>query len=63
LLLQNGQEEIDHANRVIKAIKILFGKDVTIPPNELNPFYDIPKIPMPTADMLEKAVGGELAGE
>jgi hypothetical protein len=63
LLILNGQEEIDHAHRVIRAIKILFDKDVSIPPHDLNPFYVVPTIPVLTPDMLEKAVGGELAGE
>ncbi len=63
LLELNGKEELDHANRVIEAIRILYGKSVRLPPPEYNPFYIVPKIDALSKDMLEKAVGGELAGE
>jgi rubrerythrin len=39
LLKQNGREELGHAHRLVKVIKILTGEDFPLPPIEQNPVY------------------------
>lgn len=63
LLLQNGREEMRHAQRCAKAIEILTGEPFPIPPLEEIPFYTpLPTKPV-TKESLAKLAEAEFAGE
>ncbi len=40
---KNGQEEVGHAHRVSRALKLLYSVDRPVPEPEDNPYYDRPK--------------------
>jgi rubrerythrin len=63
LLLENGREELLHAERVSQAIEILTGQPFPIPPIDENPIYTpLPVAPL-TREALQKLADAEYAGE
>ena len=58
LLRANGREELDHAQRVTQAIKLLHDIDFPAPPAEDNPYAGGPAAPV-TRALLESVVRGE----
>jgi rubrerythrin len=58
LLRANGREELDHAQRVSQAIKLLHGIDFPPPTVDQNPYAGGPAAPV-TRALLEGVVRGE----
>ncbi len=58
LLRANGREELDHAERVAQAIKLLHGLDYPPPTVAENPYAGGPGAPV-TRELLEGVVRGE----
>jgi predicted methyltransferase MtxX (methanogen marker protein 4) len=63
LLRQNGREELAHAHRVRKALKILTGVDYDVPPLERNPYYKRREGVKLTPELLRTMAASELNGE
>lgn len=63
LLLQNGREELGHAHRLVKVIRILTGEDFPLPPIEQNPVYTpLGDVPL-TRQFLANVMAAEFDGE
>jgi rubrerythrin len=63
LLGKSGQEELGHAHRVSRVIKLLFGQEFPPPePNE-NPYYMMPQGLVLSQEMLDGITQGEIGGE
>jgi rubrerythrin len=63
LLAQNGREEMAHAVRLRRALKLMYGEDFTIPSDAENPFATAADaIEAVDADTLEKTAQGEIMG-
>jgi rubrerythrin len=63
LLAQNGREEMAHAVRLRRALKLMYGEDFAIPADAENPFATpADAIEAVDADILEKTAQGELMG-
>ena len=60
---KNGQEEVGHAHRVSRALKLLFGEDFSVPEPADNPYYAWPKDVVLTKDMIAGIAHQELAGD
>jgi len=64
LLARNGQEELGHAHRLKRVIKILFDEDYALPEPANNPFCVPPKVkPVVSRDRLNELAQGEIGGE
>lgn len=60
---KNGQEEIGHAHRVSRALKLLYDVDHPVPEPEDNPYYDRPKDVVLSKAMIDGMAESELAGD
>lgn len=63
LLARNAQEELGHAHRVSKAIKLLYGEEFPVPAPADNPYYKPPHGMAPTKKLLSDFAQGEFGGE
>jgi rubrerythrin len=64
LLDHNGREELAHAHRVSKAIKVISGEDFAPPECADNPYLSGPMLEVPlTAEGLRGLAQGEFGGE
>lgn len=63
LLNKNGREEVGHAHRIAKALKILTGEDYEVPDDEQNPLVKHTPLDAVSADLLQMIVQSEYAGE
>jgi rubrerythrin len=60
---RNGREEVGHAARLRKVIKLAYGQDIAVPGDADNPFCLGDDVVHPvTKDMIDMIVGGEQAG-
>ena len=60
---KNGQEELGHAHRVSRALKLLYGVDFAVPEPADNPYYAHPKDVVLSREMIEGIAKSELAGD
>ncbi len=60
---KNGQEEVGHAHRVSRALKLLFDEEFGVPEPVDNPYYAWPKNVVLTKDMIGGIAQQELAGD
>ncbi len=63
LLAKNGQEELGHAHRVSRALKIVYGEDFGVPEPADNPYYGRPEGVVLSREMLAGIAEGEIAGD
>jgi Rubrerythrin len=64
LLMRNGQEELGHAHRLVKAIRLLGGESFELPSAAENPFLQTPAPSVAvTPDFLELFALGEADGD
>lgn len=63
LLARSGREEMAHAHRLIRVIKMLNGEDFAVPGPEENPYYAVPEGVAPTPDLMATIAEGEYGGE
>ena len=63
VMARNGQEEVGHAHRVSRAIKMIYGEDFPVPEPSDNPYYARPQGVTLSAEMLNGIAAGELAGD
>lgn len=63
LLNRNGQEEVGHAHRILKAVAILTGNHYELPEEDGNPMVGDCPFDELSAQVLENFIEGELAGE
>ncbi|MGE0667191.1 MAG: ferritin family protein [Sphingomonadales bacterium] len=63
LLSANGREEMAHARRLQKAIRILTGETFAIPAPDANPYDDAPATLPVDAALLDTMAKGEFGGE
>ena len=64
LLARNGQEEMGHAHRLRKVVKLLYGEDFRLPARADNPFCAAPVPQMSiTRETLTAIAQGEAEGE
>lgn len=63
LLIQNGREELGHAHRLVKVIRILTGEDFPLPPIEENPVYTPLGSVTLTKQFLQNIMAAEYDGE
>jgi rubrerythrin len=63
IFAKNGQEELAHAHRVNRALKLVFDIEFPVPEPTDNPFYAWPKGTVITKDMLQGIAQAELAGD
>ncbi len=62
-MAKNGQEELGHAHRVSRALKLVYGEDFAVPEPADNPYYAWPKGMVLSKEMLSGIAAGELAGD
>jgi rubrerythrin len=62
IFAKNGQEELGHAHRVSRALKLLFDVEFPVPEPSDNPFYGSPKGAVISKEMREGIAQAELAG-
>ena len=63
ILARNGREEMGHAVRLQRALKLMYGEDFTIPSDAENPFATpSDAIDAVNAEILEKTAQGEIMG-
>ncbi len=60
---KNGQEEVGHAHRVSRALKLLYGEDLGVPEPAENPYYAWPKDVVLSQEMIHGIADQELAGD
>ena len=60
---RNGQEEVGHAHRVSRAMKLLFDEDFGVPEPADNPYYAWPKDVVLSRAMIDGIAEQELAGD
>lgn len=60
---KNGQEELGHAHRVSRALKLLYDVDYPVPEPADNPYYDRPAGVVLSKEMIEGIAQSELAGD
>ena len=60
---RNGQEELGHAHRVSRALKLLYDIDFAVPEPADNPYYAHPKDVVLSREMIEGIARSELAGD
>jgi rubrerythrin len=60
---RNGQEEVGHAHRVSRALKLLYDEDFAVPEPGDNPYYAWPKDVVLSKDMINGIAQQELAGD
>ncbi len=60
---KNGQEELGHAYRVSRALKLLYNEDFGVPEPADNPYYAWPKDVVLSKDMISSIAQQELAGD
>jgi rubrerythrin len=63
IFAKNGQEEMAHAHRVNRALKLVFGVDFPVPEPADNPYYAVPKDMVVNKERLEAIARAELAGD
>lgn|GEM_PF-155146 len=63
LLARSGREEMAHAHRLIRVIKMLNGEDFAVPGPDENPYYAVPEGIAPTPDLMATIAEGEYGGE
>jgi rubrerythrin len=63
IFARNGQEELGHAHRVSRALKLVFDEEFAVPEPDQNPYYAWPKGAVITKDMLLGIAQAELAGD
>ena len=63
LLARSGQEEVGHAHRVSRVIKMIHGEDFAVPEPADNPYYMVPQGLVVTKEMLDSITQGEIGGE
>lgn len=64
LMSKNGQEEMGHAHRLKRAIKLVHGEDFEIPSDQDNPLYKAPlAAPVVSKELLQMIAKGEIDGE
>ena len=60
---KNGQEEVGHAHRVSRALKLLYDVDFAVPEPADNPYYARPSGVALSREMIEDIAKRELAGD
>jgi rubrerythrin len=60
---KNGQEELGHAHRVSRALKLLYDVDFAVPEPKDNPYYAWPKDVVLSKEMIGGIAHSELAGD
>jgi rubrerythrin len=60
---KNGQEELGHAHRVSRALKLLYDVDFAVPEPDENPYYGRPAGVVLSKEMIEGIAQSELAGD
>jgi len=60
---KNGQEEVGHAHRVSRALKLLYNADVAVPEPADNPYYARPTDVTLSKEMIAGIAQQELAGD
>jgi rubrerythrin len=60
---RNGREELGHAHRVSRALKLVYGVDFPVPEPADNPYYAHPDGVVLTREMLEGIARSETAGD
>jgi rubrerythrin len=60
---KNGQEEVGHAHRVSRALKLLFDEDFGVPEPADNPYYAWPTDVVLSKEMIGGIAHSELAGD
>jgi rubrerythrin len=63
LLAKNGQEELGHAHRVARALKLVYGEDFAVPEPADNPYYGKPAGIALSKAMLDGIAQTEIAGD
>lgn len=63
IFIKNGQEEVGHAHRVSRALKLLYNEDFAVPEPADNPYYAWPKDVALSKDMINGIAQQELAGD
>jgi rubrerythrin len=63
VMAKNGQEELGHAHRVARALKLVYGEDFAVPEPGDNPYYARPHGVTLSVEMLNSIAAGELAGD
>lgn len=63
IFARNGQEELGHAHRVSRALKLVYAEDFPVPEPENNPYYAWPKDIVLSKAMLEGIAESEFAGD
>jgi rubrerythrin len=63
IFAKNGQEEMGHAHRVSRALKMVYGEDFPVPEHGDNPYYARPQGVVLSKAMLEGIAESELAGD
>jgi rubrerythrin len=60
---KNGQEEMGHAHRVSRALKLLYDEEFEVPQPADNPYYAWPKDIVLSKEMIDGIAQQELAGD
>jgi rubrerythrin len=63
IMSRNGQEEVGHAHRVSRVLKMVFDEDFAVPEPAENPYYAKPEGMTITPDLLNGIAAGEIAGD
>ena len=63
LLGKSGAEELGHAHRVSRVIRLLFGEEFAPPEPADNPYYMMPQGLVLSKEMLDGITQGEIGGE
>jgi hypothetical protein len=63
VMMKNGQEELGHAHRVVRALKLVYGEDFPVPEPADNPYYAKPEGIVLSPEMLRGIAATEVAGD
>ena len=63
VMMKNGQEEVGHAHRVSRALKLVHGEDFAVPEPADNPYYARPTGVVLSKEMLDGIAASEIAGD
>lgn len=63
VMAKNGQEEMGHAHRVNRVLKMVYGEDFAVPEPQDNPYYGRPAGVTLTSEMLNGIAESEIAGD
>ncbi len=63
VMMKNGQEELGHAHRVARTLKLVYDEDFPVPEPSDNPYWAKPEGITLSAEMLHGIAATELAGD